>query len=67
MMSMCGYLQWAQFAQKDLKFLPSDADNAYCLAYGDSKLYGVSYGHEQLWQLAGADFLNILKTRSNDV
>ena len=57
MNSMCSYIQWAQINNITLKFTPTAEDNAYCLAFGDSKLYHVSYGLADLWKLSSTDFI----------
>lgn len=57
MNSMCSYLQWAQIHNLTLKFNMTEEANDYCLAMGDSKLYHVSYGLDELWKLSSADFL----------
>lgn len=64
---MCSYLQWAEVANLTLKFNPTDEDNDYCLAFGDSKLYSVSYGLSELWKLGSYDFLNQLATYADQL
>ena len=49
MNSVCSYIQWATLAGLDLNFDLTDQDMSYCMAMGDSKLYSVSYGLEDLW------------------
>ena len=61
MNDICGYLQWAQIAGLDLKFEVPDKTNQYCLAFGDSKLYSVSYGLDELWKLSSFEFLQQLQ------
>eukprot|EP00347_Sterkiella_histriomuscorum_P016873 403351519 len=58
MVDVCGYIQWAQLANLTLNFTPTALVNQYCLALGDSKLYSVSYGLDQLWKLSAFQFLN---------
>lgn len=54
---MCGYIQWAQINNITLKFKPTAEDNAHCLAFGDSKLYHISYGLDEMWKLSSTDFI----------
>lgn len=67
MVDICGYIQWAELANLDLKFKPTPFDDNYCLAFGDSKLYSVSYGIDELWKLGSYEFLNQLIDYSNSV
>jgi len=67
MVDICGYLQWAELANLTLKFTPKPSDDAYCLAYGDSKLYSVSYGIPDLWKLGSYEFLNKLLNVSSSL
>ena len=57
MNSVCSYIQWATLAGLDLKFSPTDEDLRYCMALGDSKLYTVSYGLDELWKVSAYNFL----------
>jgi len=50
-----------------LKFTPLPKDDNYCLAFGDSKLYSVSYGLDELWKLGSFEFLNKLAYISNAI
>ncbi|CDW91251.1 histidine acid phosphatase family protein [Stylonychia lemnae] len=65
MVDICGYLQWAELANLSLTFKPKPEDDNYCLALGDSKLYSVSYGLDELWKLGSFEFLNKLVYISN--
>lgn len=67
MVDVCGYLEWAVLANLSLKFTPKLVDDDYCLAFGDSKLYSVSYGLDELWKLGAFEFLNKLVYISNAV
>lgn len=67
MVDICGYLQWAEIADLTLRFKPAENDDDYCLAYGDSKLYSVSYGLEELWKLGAFEFLNKLVYYGNAI
>lgn len=57
MTDICGYLYWAKIDGKVLKFEVSDNVLNYCAATGDAKLYGVSYGVPELWELGAFEFL----------
>jgi len=57
---ICGYIQWARYDNLETTFKPSDEDQRYCLAVGDSKLYYNSYGLEELWKLSSYEFLSTL-------
>ena len=57
---MCGYIYWAGFAGLELRFTVSDEVYQLCLEYGDTKMYHVSYGHDELWKLGSHQFLNNL-------
>lgn len=67
MIDICGYIQWAELANLDLKFKPKATDDNYCLAFGDSKLYSVSYGIDELWKLGSYEFLNKLIDYSDSI
>ena len=58
MIKICGFIQWARYQNLSLVFTPDDLDENFCLAIGDSKLYYNAYGTEELWKLAGYEFLN---------
>lgn len=67
MTDICGYLYWADLDGKELKFEVSEFVSNYCDAAGDSKLYGVSYGVPELWQLGSFEFLSKLISISNSL
>ena len=58
---MCAYMLWAKLDKLILKFNVTKETYDYCSAVGDSKLYGVSFGVPDLWQLGSMEFLNQLK------
>eukprot|EP00347_Sterkiella_histriomuscorum_P023194 403335592 len=65
MVEVCGYMQWAELANLTLNFTPTASIDQYCLAMGDTKLYSVSYGLDELWKLGAFEFLNKLNYISN--
>eukprot|EP00347_Sterkiella_histriomuscorum_P022996 403336353 len=57
LINLCGYIQWAQLENLQLKFNYTQQDLSYCLAAGDSKLYFKGYGHNETWKLGAFEFL----------
>ncbi len=51
MNDVCGYIQWAEQAQLTLKFNITSVLRQACLALGDTDLYSVGYGLDELWKL----------------
>jgi hypothetical protein len=57
---VCAYLLWAKVDKLTLKFNVPDQAYDYCSAVGDGKLYGVSYGLDDLWKLGSFEFMEQL-------
>ena len=59
---VCTYIYWVveNKMRNLLKFEVTDHIVNVCNANGDDKLYGVSYGVPELWQLSSFEFLNVL-------
>jgi hypothetical protein len=51
-------MQWSRYQGLKLTFEPTESDEKFCLAVGDSKLYFNSYGHDELWKLGSYEFLH---------
>lgn len=58
MVKLCGFIQWSRYQNLELTFVPNEVDEQLCLAAGDGKLFFNSYGHREVWKLAGYEFLN---------
>lgn len=58
MREICSYLVWARIENLTLNFTVTDSDFAHCMEIGDSLLYTVSYGTDELWHLGGSEFLH---------
>mmetsp|Transcript_3466 Transcript_3466/g.3420 ORF Transcript_3466/g.3420 Transcript_3466/m.3420 type:complete len:196 (-) Transcript_3466:77-664(-) len=58
---MCKYIYWAEFADLEMKFTPTEEDLKYIHAYVDTEGYYSDYGIKELTSLRAFDFFQMFK------